>query len=90
MTFNSSDVSLTNLDVQMKATSISNALSCRATEIIPLADISDVYNIATGRDANEFIIRKIRHGTTLYFTSQARDSIVKVSRLVVLTYIFVW
>lgn len=67
----------------MKATTISNALSCRATEIIPLADISDVYNIATGRDANEFIIRKIRHGTTLYFTSQARDAIVKVGYLTV-------
>ncbi|KAJ3551785.1 hypothetical protein NM688_g4509 [Phlebia brevispora] len=64
----------------MKATNINNALSCRATELIPLADISDVYNIATGHDANEFIIRKIRQGTTMYFTSQARDAIVKAVR----------
>ncbi len=62
----------------MKATAISNSMSCRATEIIPLADISDIYNVATGHDANEFIIRKIRHGTTLYFTSSTRDSVVKV------------
>lgn len=51
---------------------------CRATEIIPLVDISDVYNVQTGQDAHEFIIRKIRHGSTLYFTSQQRDIIVKV------------
>ena len=50
---------------------------CRATEIIPLVDISDVYNVQTGQDAFEFIIRKIRHGSTLYFTSQQRDLIVK-------------
>lgn len=67
--------------VQMKATTINNMLSCRATEIISLADISDVYNVSTGHDANEFIIRKIRHGTTLYFTSPMRDAIVKVSHL---------
>ena len=63
---------------QMKTTNISNSIACRATEIIALADISDVYNVSTGHDANEFIIRKIRHGTTLYFTSLDRDNIVKV------------
>lgn len=66
--------------VALKATLISNTLSCRATEIIPLADISDVYNVATGHEQNEFIIRKIRHGSTLYFTSVDRDAIVKTIR----------
>ncbi len=40
---------------------------CRATEAIPLVD---VYNAQTGQDAHEFIIRKIRHGSTLDFTSR--------------------
>lgn len=65
--------------LQLRATNVTNALSSRATEIISLADISDVYNVSTGRDVHEFIIRKIRHGTTLYFTSVDRDAIVKVS-----------
>ena len=43
-----------------------------------MADISDVYNVSTGHDPDEFIIRKIRHGITLYFSSPARDSIIKV------------
>lgn len=58
--------------------SISPGLSCRATEIIPLADISDVYNVSTGSDVHEFIIRRNRHGVTTYFTSTQRDMIVKV------------
>jgi hypothetical protein len=45
-----------------------------------LSDISDVYNVSTGQDPNEFIIRRIRHGVTLYFSSPLRDTIVKVSR----------
>ena len=65
-------------DIQLKTTPINNSLSCRATEIIPLADISDIYNVATGHDTHEFVIRKIRHGTTLFFTSPYRDTIVKV------------
>lgn len=43
-----------------------------------LADISDVYNVSTGQDPDEFIIRKIRHGITLYFSSPMRDAIIKV------------
>lgn len=58
----------------------SSTLACRATEIILLSDISDVYNVSTGHDPHEFIIRKIRQGSTLYFTSPYRDAIVKVGR----------
>ncbi|OJT09503.1 Neurofibromin [Trametes pubescens] len=63
-----------------KALPISNALSCKATEIIPLGDINDVYNVSTGHDSHEFIIRKIRQGVTLYFSSPHRDAIVKTIR----------
>ncbi|KAI0686496.1 hypothetical protein BC835DRAFT_1523052 [Cytidiella melzeri] len=66
--------------ITLKTTPINNTLSCRATEIIPLADISDVYNVATGHDAHEFVVRKIRHGSTMFFTSPSRDTIVKVIR----------
>lgn len=55
-------------------------MSCRATDIISLTDINDVYNVSTGHETHEFIIRKTRHGTTMYFSSLARDSIVKVRR----------
>ncbi|THH31919.1 hypothetical protein EUX98_g2275 [Antrodiella citrinella] len=58
----------------------SSTLACRATEIIHLSDISDVYNVSTGHDPHEFIIRKIRQGSTLYFTSPMRDVIVKAIR----------
>ncbi|KAH8096624.1 hypothetical protein BXZ70DRAFT_945419 [Cristinia sonorae] len=58
----------------------SSTLACRATEIILLSDISDVYNVSTGHDPHEFIIRKIRQGSTLYFTSPLRDTIVKAIR----------
>lgn len=63
---------------QVKAQVISPGLSCKATEIIPLADISDIYNVATGMDTYEFIIRRSRGGVTEYFSSPSRDSIVKV------------
>lgn len=53
-------------------------MSCKATDIISLTDINDVYNVSTGHETHEFIIRKTRHGTTMYFSSLARDSIVKV------------
>lgn len=46
-----------------------------------MADISDVYNVSTGQDPDEFIIRKIRHGITLYFSSPMRDAIIRVYRL---------
>lgn len=52
--------------------------SCKATEIVPFGDIGDIYNVSTGRDANEFIIRRNRNGGTLYFSSLERDIIVKV------------
>ncbi|KAG6849386.1 hypothetical protein H0H93_008893 [Arthromyces matolae] len=55
---------------------------CVATDqIIPLADISDIYNVATGIDPSEFIIRRSRGGVTEYFASPARDQIVKAVRL---------
>lgn len=63
---------------QTKALTISNMLSSKATEIIPLSDINDVYNVSTGHDSHEFIIRKIRQGVTMYFSSPHRDNIVKV------------
>lgn len=62
----------------MKAQPICSSLSCKATEIIPLKDISDVYNVSTGHDSYEFIVRKLRQGVTLYFSSSQRDTIVKV------------
>lgn len=46
-------------------------------EIIHLADIGDIYNIFTGHDMNEFIVRR-RQGSTTYFFSSMRDPIVKV------------
>ncbi|KAI1796034.1 hypothetical protein LXA43DRAFT_649826 [Ganoderma leucocontextum] len=63
-----------------KALPISNLLSSKATEIIPLSDINDVYNVSTGHDSHEFIIRKVRQGVTMYFSSPHRDSIVKAVR----------
>lgn len=57
---------------------ISPSLSCKCTEIIPLADISDAYNVSTGLDPHEFIIRLSRQNSTSYFSSQSRDAIVKV------------
>ncbi|KAI0329579.1 hypothetical protein GY45DRAFT_1324865 [Cubamyces sp. BRFM 1775] len=64
-----------------KALPISSLLSCKATEIIPLSDINDVYNVSTGHDSHEFIIRKVRQGMTLYFSSPRRDAIVKAIRV---------
>ncbi|KAI8982739.1 hypothetical protein BD414DRAFT_515918 [Trametes punicea] len=63
-----------------KALPISNLLSCKATEIVPLSDINDVYNVSTGHDTHEFIIRRVRQGMTLYFSSLHRDAIVKAIR----------
>ena len=66
-----------------KALPISNLLSSKATEIIPLSDINDVYNVSTGHDSHEFIIRKVRQGVTMYFSSPYRDAIVKVCPLMI-------
>ncbi|KAI0065862.1 hypothetical protein BV25DRAFT_1988944 [Artomyces pyxidatus] len=63
-----------------KAQAISPALGCKSVEIIPLTDVSDVYNVSTGLDPSEFIIRKTRQAVTLYFSSPKRDIIVKAIR----------
>ncbi|KAG5648702.1 hypothetical protein DXG03_000049 [Asterophora parasitica] len=65
---------------QVKAQLISPGLSCKATEIIHLTDISDIYNVATGTDTCEFIIRRCRGGITEYFSSPSRESIVRAIR----------
>lgn len=54
-------------------------MTCKATEIIPLREITDVYNVSTGNDPHEFIVRRSRQGVTLYFSSPDRELIVKVS-----------
>ncbi|GBE80125.1 hypothetical protein SCP_0213280 [Sparassis crispa] len=64
----------------MKAQPICNSLACKATEIVPLSDINDVYNVATGHESNEFIIRRVRHGVTLYFSSPLRGAVVQAIR----------
>jgi neurofibromin 1 len=48
-----------------------------------LADIGDIYNIFTGQDMNEFIVRR-RQGSTAYFFSNLRDPIVKVHLILLL------
>ncbi|KAH9030143.1 hypothetical protein EDB85DRAFT_1456161 [Lactarius pseudohatsudake] len=63
-----------------KAQQISPSLACKSVEIIPFLEISDVYNVSTGHDPSEFIIRKSRQSNTLYFSSAARDHIVKAIR----------
>lgn len=63
----------------VKAQPLSPALACKATEIIYLKDVNDIYNVSTGQDPYEFIIRRIRQGVTLYFSSSMRETIVKVS-----------
>ncbi|KAG6336483.1 hypothetical protein ID866_2597 [Astraeus odoratus] len=76
------EVAVTHIRItsQIRAAVISPALSCRCTEIIPLSDISDAYNVSTGLDPNEFIIRLSRQNSTWYFSSQSRDAIVKAIR----------
>jgi hypothetical protein len=63
----------------MRSQNIWPGLDCHTNEIILLADIGDVYNVATGHDTNEFIVRRSRYGGALYFSSLERDSIVHVS-----------
>ena len=53
-------------------------MACQSTELIPLTDVSDIYNVSTGQDQYEFIIRR-RQGVTVYFSSPAREQIVKVN-----------
>ncbi|KAF7335246.1 hypothetical protein MSAN_02335100 [Mycena sanguinolenta] len=60
----------------VRAQTISPGLSCKSTEIIPLTDVSDVYNVSSiGQDAHEFIIRRAQQGTTVYFSSPSREAI---------------
>ncbi|KAG6811909.1 hypothetical protein H0H92_005307 [Tricholoma furcatifolium] len=76
MTVGTTHIRITSVTAQQ----ISPGLACKATEIIPLADISDIYNVATGMETYEFIIRRSRGGVTEYFSSPSRDSIVKAVR----------
>ncbi|KAF7329572.1 Ras-GAP domain-containing protein [Mycena kentingensis (nom. inval.)] len=65
----------------VRAQPISPGLSCKATEIIPLSDVSDVYNVSSiGQDVQEFIIRRTQQGATVYFSSPSREVIVKAIR----------
>lgn len=64
--------------IQIKAQNIYGTFCCKTTEIVPFTDIGDIYNVSTGRDAHEFIIRRNRNGGTLYFSSPERDQIIKV------------
>ena len=56
-------------------------LNCKLTDTIFLRDIDDVYNVAAGREAGEFVIRRHDGGRTLLFASSDREEIVKVSIL---------
>ncbi|KAF8076811.1 hypothetical protein FPV67DRAFT_1605221 [Lyophyllum atratum] len=74
-------VGMTHIRItSVKTQLISPGLSCKATEIIHLADISDIYNVATGTDTCEFIIRRCRGGITEYFSSPSRENIVRAIR----------
>ncbi|KAF8559154.1 hypothetical protein OG21DRAFT_1570167 [Imleria badia] len=75
------EVALTHIRItSIRAAVISPSLSCKSTEIISLADVSDAYNVSTGLDPHEFIIRLSRQGVTSYFSSPYRDNIVKTIR----------
>lgn len=65
--------------VQLRSQIIWPGLECHLNEVILLPDIGDVYNVSTGQDINEFIVRRSRYGGTLYFSSMERDVIVHVS-----------
>ncbi|KAG1876130.1 hypothetical protein C8R48DRAFT_830907 [Suillus tomentosus] len=64
----------------IRAAVISPNLNCKSTEIISLADVSDAYNVSTGLDPYEFIIRISKQGVTSYLSSPQRDNIVKSIR----------
>ncbi|KAF8450670.1 hypothetical protein L210DRAFT_3520995 [Boletus edulis BED1] len=75
------EVALTHIRItSIRAVVISPTLSCKSTEIISLADVSDAYNVSTGLNPHEFIIRLSRQGVTSYFSSPYRDNIVKAIR----------
>ena len=58
-------------------------------DLIPLTDVSDVYNVSTGQELDEFIIRR-RQGVTVYFSSPSREIIVKVCESAMQSYLFFW
>ncbi|KAL0949203.1 hypothetical protein HGRIS_009281 [Hohenbuehelia grisea] len=64
----------------VKAQPLAPNRNCKAVEILPITDISDVYSISTGQEQQEFIIRRTRQGVTVYFASPERDVIVKAIR----------
>ncbi|KAG8833280.1 Ras GTPase activating protein ira2 [Serendipita sp. 399] len=64
--------------LSLRSQAIWPGLECHVNEIILFADIGDVYNVSTGHDANEFIVRRSRYGGTLYFSSLERDAIVHI------------
>ncbi|KAF8165773.1 hypothetical protein B0H34DRAFT_794124 [Crassisporium funariophilum] len=66
-------------DEKVKSLPISPGLSCKSTDLIPLTDVSDIYNVSTGQELHEFIIRR-RQGVTVYFSSPSREAIVKTVR----------
>ncbi|KAJ1309139.1 hypothetical protein OPQ81_004812 [Rhizoctonia solani] len=55
-------------------------LSCKLTDTIFLRDIDDVYNVAAGREAGEFVIRRHDGARTMLFASRDREEIVKAIR----------
>ncbi|KAG8886533.1 Ras GTPase activating protein ira2 [Tulasnella sp. 331] len=69
----------TNLE-KTKPKLIWGGLNSKLTEIIMLSDVDDVYNVSTGQETNEFVIRRNRSGGTMYFSSPARDAVVKAIR----------
>ncbi|KAJ3936091.1 MAG: hypothetical protein NXY57DRAFT_886591 [Lentinula lateritia] len=64
----------------VRTLNISPGLACKSAEIVLLADVSDVYNVQTGLETNEFIIRRSRQGDTIYFTSPNRETIIRTIR----------
>ncbi|CCO27597.1 Neurofibromin AltName: Full=Neurofibromatosis-related protein NF-1 [Rhizoctonia solani AG-1 IB] len=55
-------------------------LNCKLTDTIFLRDIDDVYNVAAGREAGEFVIRRHDGARTMLFASRDREEIVKAIR----------
>lgn len=52
-------------------------------------DVSDVYNVFTGQEPHEFIIRR-RQGVTVYFSSPSRETIVKVDERYIHAFPFIY
>lgn len=52
---------------------------CKAVEVIPYSDISEVYYVFSSHDQYEFVARRSRSKKILYFSSSDKDQIIKVS-----------